>query len=101
MTRTAITANGIYVTWRHLGSGMCEWTLSAGTWCWESEPARTVDWPFEKVKGLAAGLDHLATLGPSEAAAIIDTIRRGTALSNTMPQTPDNVVPFKSRSETV
>lgn len=88
--RTGTTSRGLRIRWwRHKPADAPEyvtWSIEAGAWGWESEDCDPSVWTWPTVKGLGACLDYLAARDPSEAAALVATIRRN------LPTPPGNVV---------
>lgn len=97
--RRGRTANGLQIEWRWVYRTADKpehftWTISCGAWEWESEDDFDRVWTWERVAGLAAGLDHIVGLGPAGAAALAATIGRNL---EPVSEPDDNVIPLRRK----
>lgn len=72
-----------------------QWSIRCGAWEWESEEDYALMWTWDRVSGLAAGLDYITNLGPDGAAALAATIRRNMVTTAAAPN--DNVIQLRPR----
>ena len=98
--RRGHTVNGLRIEWRHVAGSAdsreyMQGAIRCGAWEWEFENDYNLVWTWDRMTGLAAGLDYIAGMGPDGAAALAATILRNMEPAANDPT--DNVIQLRPR----